>query len=337
MELPAYVAALNAGDPLTRIIDDVVRSAEFRARIDVDPVPGQSLRPVILPDLTSLYPERFIRRAEGDTIFVGRTDDDIRFMERMIAEHRYYESFGIWTPRINLDKHITAGIVAGPGAKTSLELGCFSGSVMSLLQRQGVDVTGAEISHLGFLLAEPDIYHRMRFGDLTDLDFGRMFDIVYAMDVLEHISPLRLDATMERIAGLTVADGFVYVNSPMFGTDDVFGTIFPPYVEEWAVVGDDHFWYPMHCDAQGWPMHGHLVWASPAWWERLFRRHGLVRDRQIERTIHNLLEDFFRQHAPARKSLFVLRHADATPPDHAATAIRLREAIAAARLAGPES
>jgi hypothetical protein len=64
----------------------------------------------------------------------------------------------------------------------------------------------------------------------------------------------------------------------------------------------------------GWPTHGHLVWASPKWWEAQFEKHGLVRDRSIERVIHDLLnEPFFKKEGVGRKSLFVLKHSGCEP------------------------
>ena len=60
-----------------------------------------------LPDLTKLYPEKYIRREGEHSIFEACSDDDFRFMESLITEHRYYESFGAWSPNIDLDKHVT--------------------------------------------------------------------------------------------------------------------------------------------------------------------------------------------------------------------------------------
>jgi hypothetical protein len=130
------------------------------------------------------------------------------------------------------------------------------------------------------------------------------------MDILEHLNPLKLDRYVARVAQLVKRDGFVYINSPMFGNDDVFGTVFEAYLPEWRQAGESGFWRYMHCDAKGWPMHGHLVWASPKWWESIFLKHGLVRDRSVEKTIHGILGGFFDKKAPARKSFFVLRHSD---------------------------
>jgi hypothetical protein len=104
-------------------------------------------------------------------------------------------------------------------------------------------------------------------------------------------------------------DGYIYLNAPMWGKDRVFGVFEEPYLEEWLTVGDRSYWRHWPCDDRGWPIHGHLVWASADWWERKFRDYGLVRDTVIEQVIHQNLATFFEQ-AKGRRCLFVLRRPD---------------------------
>jgi hypothetical protein len=146
----------------------------------------------------------------------------------------------------------------------------------------------------------------MLYGDLLELDIDRRFDVVLCMDVLEHISPLRVGAYIERLVELIDDDGYLYLNAPMWGIDPIFGQVEGQYVEEWQRVGDASFWRHWPCDERGWPLHGHLVWASPAWWERTFEQYGLMRDLVIEQVIQHRLVAFFEQ-SPGRRSLFVLR------------------------------
>ena len=136
------------------------------------------------------------------------------------------------------------------------------------------------------------------------------------MDILEHLSPLKLPIYINKIKEIVKPQGFIYINSPMFGVDDIFGKVFNQYLPEWSKVGDTHFWYDLHCDKKGWPMHGHLVWASPVWWETLFAKSDLIRDKVLEGLVHRVLGDFFTKVAPARRSLFILRHKDAAAPDY---------------------
>jgi SAM-dependent methyltransferase len=319
--LDTYRNALRNGMPLSDIVVQLLSSPEYKSNHQLQIAPS-----VALPDLTKIYAEKYARSEGNGWIFKASSDSDFRLMESLIRKHRYYESLGAWTPVIDLDKRVTASIVKGLGAKTCLELGCFSGAVLTLLADQGIDVCGVEVSHLAFVLAYSNVHERIRFGDLLDIQLPGQFDVFLGMDILEHLSPLDLVRYIDRIAGLVNHDGFAYVNSPMFGTDDVFGTPFPAYLPEWLEEGKAVFWRHMHCDTAGWPMHGHLVWASPQWWEAMFADRGLVRDRIIEAAIHASLNTFFDKIAPARQSLFVLRHAD-FKPDHRHICIELASRI----------
>jgi len=203
----------------------------------------------------------------------------------------------VWSPVIDLDKEITAAIVRGLGARSCFELGCFTGPVLSLLAEAGISVAGAEVSHTAFTFAYPNIREGMLFGDPLSLDIDRRFDVILCMDVLEHISPVALGRNIGKIVSLLAEDGFVYINSPMYGADRVFGTVFHPYLEEWQTVGDQSFWRHWPCDEKGWPQHGHLVWASVTWWSQIFEAHGLIRDHAVEHVVHRHLAGFF-ENAP---------------------------------------
>jgi hypothetical protein len=300
------VEALRSGKALERIIRSFTNSPEFRSRI------LESLVPVgALPDLRALIPEAYETQSVAGrpmTVYLARTDADIEHMASLIDRHRFYDRFGVWTPSIDHDKQISAAIVRGLGARSCFELGCFTGSVMSLLADSGLDVLGAEVSHLAFAFAHPNVRESMMFGDLLSLDIDRRFDVVLCMDVLEHVSPLRLDQYIEKLLSLVDAEGYIYLNAPMWGNDHVFGIFEEPYLEEWLTVGDASYWRHWPCDVKGWPIHGHLVWASPGWWERKFADFGLIRDATIEQAVHRNLTTFFEQ-ARGRRCLYVLRRA----------------------------
>lgn len=302
--LQSQARPLHAGIALEHVVRGFVASPEFHARMLAALVPT-----VELPDLTQAMPERYetqIAQGMTITIFAGRCDADIVEMESLIERHRYYDRFSVWTPVIEIDKEIIATIVRALGAQSCFELGCFTGPVLSLLADSGVSVTGAEVSHLAFAFAYPNIRDSMIYGDLLGLDITRRFDVVLCLDVLEHVSPLRLDAYIDKILSILAEDGYVYLNSPMWCRDSVFGMVEEPYLEEWRTVGDASYWRHWRCDDKGWPLHGHLVWASAAWWQRKFEVHGLVRDTTVENVIHRHLVCFFET-AEWRRSLFVLR------------------------------
>jgi 2-polyprenyl-3-methyl-5-hydroxy-6-metoxy-1,4-benzoquinol methylase len=84
---------------------------------------------------------------------------------------------------IDLDKRVTAAIARALGAKSCLELGCFSGPVLSLLEQAGIEVKGVDASQLAFVLACPNVRGRVLFGDLLSLNIDK-YDVVLAMDIL---------------------------------------------------------------------------------------------------------------------------------------------------------
>jgi SAM-dependent methyltransferase len=298
---------LRSGRSLDRVVRTFIASPEFRSRFTQTLAPPASMPNLRAPNSESY--ETQLVRGTPMTVYVARTDADIASMESLIDRHRFYDQFGVWSSVIDNDKKITAAIVRGLGARSCFELGCFTGSVMSLLAEADITVRGAEVSHLAFTFAHPNIRDAIMFGDLLTLDIDRRFDVVLCMDVLEHVSPLRLDQYIEKILLIVDDDGYVYLNAPMWGRDHIFGVFEEPYLDEWLAVGDGSYWRHWPCDEKGWPIHGHLVWASAGWWERKFRDHGLVRDTEIEQAIHQNLVTFFAE-AIGRRCLFVLRRAN---------------------------
>jgi SAM-dependent methyltransferase len=320
--LAAHLCSLASGETPEGLVRSFLSSPEGRARMTAGTVP-----PLELPALTQTMNERFETHwIEGNrlTVYRAASDQDIVRMESLIERYRYYDRLDVWSPVIDLDKEIIARIVLGLGARSCFELGCFTGPVLSLLAEAGVTVLGAEVSHYAFVFAYPNIRTAMLYGDLLTLSVKRRFDVILCMDVLEHLSPLRLDDYIARLSDILEEDGFIYLNSPMWGNDRVFGDVAPQYLEPWRGVGDASFWRYWPCDERGWPEHGHLVWASPRWWEGKFADHGLYRDPEIEGVIHRRLADFFAQ-APSRRMLFVLRK----PQNRRSTSIVARELDAA--------
>lgn len=317
----SHLAALKDGASLEKLIRGMIDSDEFKVRHPLKT--GRDF----LPDLTENYASKYVRKDGDFSLFQVSSDGDFDLLEGLIERHRFYDSNDVYSPVIDLDKRVTAAIVGGLGARSCIEMGCFSGPVLSVLAEQGIDVCGTDVSHLAFVLAYANIREKLRFGDLLNLKFDRTYDVFFAMDVLEHLNPLSLDRYIHTIARMVPRNGFVFINSPMFGDDDVFGTASDAYLPEWRQAGDREYWRHIHCDGKGWPVHGHLIFASPKWWEASFLKHGLVRDRDIERRIHSLLKTFFEKVAPARRSFFVLKHTDAAH-DSSVVARNLEAAIA---------
>lgn len=115
--------------------------------------------------------------------------------------------------------------------------------------------------------ASPATHSRIHHGDLLSLDLPAGYDLLFGLDVFEHLNPNRIRHYVERIREITSPDAYVFCNIPAFGDDPVFGTVFPRYIDEWnadAVAGR-HF-SMLHVDEQGYPLHGHLIWADSGWW-----------------------------------------------------------------------
>lgn len=182
---------LRSGDVLEQVIGTFVDSPEFRSRFLQSLVPAVSL-----PDLTAAMPDRYdIQQVNGGPmrVYVARDESDMMLMASLIETHRFYDRFGVWSPVIDLDKLITAAIVRGLGARSCFELGCFTGPVISLLADAGITVVGAEVSHVAFAFAYPNIRDAMIYGDLLGIageggKLHRVFDVVLCMDVLEHLN-----------------------------------------------------------------------------------------------------------------------------------------------------
>jgi len=304
------VMAINRGMTLVDFLRNMINSDEFAQQKKILRIDKSEL-----PDLTTWRPGQYSRLDDGSTIYFAQSDADFEFLEASIKDHHYYDNLGVWSPSIDLDKRLIAAIVAGLGAHRSLEIGCFSGPVLSELNHRGIDAVGIDVSHLAFVLAYPSIRDKMVYGDLLSLSLDGQFDVIYGMDILEHLSPIKFGAYIDKMKGLVTDSGYVFINSPMFGDDDIFGCVFNTYLPQWSSSGGSSFWRHIHCDSKGWPLHGHLIWAESRWWEGVFRERGLVRDREIERRIHSLLATFFERSAPARKAFYVLKHKGNSSPN----------------------
>jgi len=289
---------------------------------------GRAIKQSELPDIRAALPRPYATQTglDGLVHHVLNIEHDSEFdlIERLIVEHRFYDSFGGWGYTIDLDKRVTAAMAKGLGARTCLDIGCSNGPVISLLAKEGLDVTGIDMSHLAFAMAYPSVRDRMLYGDLLAVDLDRTFDVVIAMDFFEHTNPLKLGRYLTRAASLVDGDGYLIVNGPMFGEDRVFGQPFPLFLESWTHEPRDDFWRHIPCNENGWPIDGHLIWASADYWEKQFADKGLIRDTEIETALQAALSGFFAEYAPGRKMLFVLRSPanEHSPGDVAASVCR---------------
>ncbi len=88
--------------------------------------------------------------------------------------------------------------------------------------------------------------------------------------------------------------GWLFANIPAFGRDSVFDDVFPVYLDRWRTEqsGNGRFSF-LPVDAAGWPLHGHLVWATAQWWQRSFGQAGFVRQMEVELALHEVYDTFY--------------------------------------------
>jgi cyclopropane fatty-acyl-phospholipid synthase-like methyltransferase len=267
-----------------------------------------------LPNLQELKPDKFqdvsvSGSADRIKTFIASQPRDFDWLETMILDHGYYERPGVWSLAIDLDKRIIAEVISRFASENILEIGCATGPVLKVLREMGSQAEGVEISHMAHALAYPEIKKQIHFGDVLNLRLRHDYKIIVGMDVFEHLNPNKMQRYLQRCYDLLQDGGFLLTNIPAFGNDPVFGEVFPLYLSSWNPRGgsleEAGLFSQLHVNEAGWPLNGHLTWATARWWQRNFERVGFEREPQIERALHSVYDRFFDSTAPARKSLFV--------------------------------
>jgi hypothetical protein len=150
-------------------------------------------------------------------------------------------------------------------------------------------------------------------GDLLTLRLPHGYDLIFGLDIFEHLNPNRLDAYLARATALLRDGGYLFANVPAFGEDPVFGAVFPIYLRGWA--GDaapGRRFARIPVDEHGYPLHGHLVWADSPWWVARFEAHGLQREVEIEAAFHRKYDPYMNSRSRARKAYYVFSKAGET-------------------------
>jgi SAM-dependent methyltransferase len=269
----------------------------------------------VMQDLRELRPEQYEQAVTTDgrtvPVFTVRTGDDLDWLEHSILEHGYYEKPGIWTLGVDEDKRRMAEMLALFRPQRCLEIGCSSGAVVSGLRASGVAAEGIEISSMAIRRADAEVRPFIHCGDVLSLELAGTYELVYGLDVFEHFNPNRMDDYLNRVAALTAPGGFVFANVPTWGEDRVYGTIWAPYLPDWIEdVEANRLFRRIEVDELGYPVLGHLVWASSPWWEERFAAAGLHRQTDVEHALHRRF-DAELDATPARKAFYVFsRDAD---------------------------
>jgi SAM-dependent methyltransferase len=259
-------------------------------------------------------------------VFDVTDDTDFDHLESTIINDGYYEAPGVWSLEVDDDKRVMADLIARFAPRRALEIGCASGAVLRALLDLGVVADGVDISHMARDRAPDEVREHVHVGDLIDGDLGGLadnYDLVFGLDIFEHLNPNRLARYLDALRARVVDGGWLFTVVPAFGTDDVFGEVFPLYLRDWdADVAANRPFRTLHTDDDGYPMNGHLIWATTQWWVEQFARAGFVRRPEIERAIQTRYHAHFEAE-PARRSCYVFT-AGAALVDAAAVLDRLR-------------
>ena len=219
--------------------------------------------------------ERSRSGADKSRFFVAEDAADYDWLEAKIIGNGYYERPGVWSFIIDEDKRMMADIAASFTPRAVLDIGCSNGAVLKCLRDKGIYGEGVEVSRIALDKALPEIRDAIYFGDLLALSLPRRYDLILGLDVFEHLNPNKLDEYLARIFDLVEDGGYLFANTPAFGSDGVFGEIFRidyPIWDEDAAAG--RIFRAVPVDDYGYPKNGHLINADSDWWTRAFERHG---------------------------------------------------------------
>ncbi len=275
----ANIKLLASGRTREDAISDLLNSDEYHRRVI------RELKP--LQNLIELRPDKYSRI--GDIlIFHADTSDDVDWLEICINNYDYYEVPGVWSLSMDDDKRLMAEILASLQPSKALELGCSCGAVMQCLSEMGIYCDGVEISQLAIDHADNSIRHRIYKGDLLSLNITKSYDLIFGLDLFEHLNPRRIKNYLQTIYKLLIPEGICYANIPAFCDS------YPRYLPNDRI----------HVDEKGYPLHGHLTWEDASWWDAQFAEAGFIRDQEAERKIHAAYDE---RMAIMRRQIFIYR------------------------------
>jgi SAM-dependent methyltransferase len=188
------------------------------------------------------------------------------------------------------DKRTMAGLlVTSFGPKRSLEVGCATGLMVKAMRAYGVDASGFDFSPWCIENASPQVREWVRRDDVLDLARPPApYDLVLALDVLEHLPPEQVPVALANIVASTAPGGIVFAVIPAYGPNQYGTEIFKLELDSWkrdAALGVPFVHLPL--DDKGRPHLGHLTHATIGWWEQAFARAGLLRLGRVERVLHD--------------------------------------------------
>lgn len=151
-------------------------------------------------------------------------------------------------------------IVEGIRPRTALDAGCALGFLVETLRDRGVEAWGVDVSAYAIAEAYEPIRPYLAVASIT-APFGRRFDLVTCIEVVEHMPPAEAAAAIANLCAH--ADDILFSSSPY-----------------------DHR-EPTHHNVQ-----------PPAYWAELFARHGFYRDVDFDASFLTPWAVRYRKSAP---------------------------------------
>ncbi len=182
----------------------------------------------------------------------------------------------------------------------ALDVGCATGFLVEVLRERGIDAEGCDVSQFAVDHATPGAVGHIRVANLfAGLPWADgAFELVTALEILEHLPPDRVPAALAELR--RVCGAYLYATIPSFGTnvsgpDGHFeGKVRPERVEYYRGLGADYLGPvpepDLAVDAEGQLVEGHLTIASFEWWTRQFDSAGFTRCPDIERRLYADIE-----------------------------------------------
>jgi len=210
----------------------------------------------------------------------------------------------------NEDKRVTAAFVALVfGPRRVLEAGCATGLLVKAMRGRGLEAQGIDFSGWCVENSHPAVREWTRRGDVLDpATLGTGYDLVLALDILEHLPPELVPRALANLAGALEPGGRLFTVLPAYGPNAFGPEIYPLHLEEWrrdAALGIPFRNIPL--DDLGRPHLGHLTHAAIPWWTAAFKRAGLVRLGDVERDLHARFDAAFEL---PRRSFFLFAKAE---------------------------
>jgi SAM-dependent methyltransferase len=126
------------------------------------------------------------------------------------------------------DKRTMSGLlVTSFGPRRSLEVGCATGLMVKAMRAYGVEADGFDFSHWCIEHASDQVREWVRWDDVLKLaPPERPYDLVLALDVLEHLPPEQVPVALANIAASTAPGGIVFSVIPAYGPNEYGPEIF---------------------------------------------------------------------------------------------------------------